>query len=82
MHAGIKYGVSSIYSYYMDKKKYGIVFYTGLLQLRAKLKKNPEFKKEMEGKRASLNEKQKLILDTCDLPDTVFFSIASYIMSY
>ena len=82
MNAGIKYGVSSIYLYYMNKKKYGIVLYTGLLQLRTKLKKDPKFKKEMEGKRATLNEKQKLILDTCDLPDSAFFPIASYIMSY
>jgi hypothetical protein len=82
MHAGIKHGVSSMYSYYMDKKQYGIVLYTGLLQLRAKLKKNPDFKKEMEAKRASLSEKEKLILDTCDLPDPSFFAVASYIMSY
>lgn len=54
----------------------------GLLQLRSKLKKNPEFKTQLEAKKSSLNEKQRLILDICDLPDTSFFPICSYLMSY
>ena len=82
VHAGQKFGVSSIYCYYMDKNKYGIILYTGLLQLRAKLRANPQYKKEMEEKKASLNEKQKLILEKCDLPDAAFFPIAFYIMSH
>ena len=81
-HANQQYGVCSIYCYYMDKRKYGIVQNSGLLQLRAKLKKNPEFKKEMEAKKASLTPQQKLILETCDLPDAAFFPLASYIMTY
>jgi hypothetical protein len=81
-HANQQYGVCSIYCYYMDKRKYGIVQNSGLLQLRAKLKKNPEFKKEMEDKKASLTPQQKLILETCDLADAAFFPLASYIMTY
>ena len=81
-HANQKYGVSSIYSYFMNKKKFGIVNNMGLLQLRSKLKKNPEFKTQLEAKKSSLNEKQRLILDICDLPDTSFFPICSYLMSY
>jgi len=81
VHAGKAFGVSGIYCYFMDKTLYGIILYDGLLQLRAKLKKNPEFRNQMFEKRESLNEKQKLILDSCDLPDTAFFPIASYIMS-
>ena len=82
VNAGQKFGVSSIYCYFMDKNKYGIILYSGLLHLRAKLKTNPQYRKIMETKRASLNEKQRLILDTCDLPDTAFFPIATYIMSH
>ena len=81
VNAGQKYGVSSMYCYYMDKSKFGILQYSGLLQLRAKLKMNPEFKKKLEAKKDSLNDKQKLMLTTCDLPDAAFFPIASYIMS-
>ena len=81
VNAGKKYGVSSMYCYYMDKSRFGILQYSGLLQLRAKLKLNPEFKKELEAKKESLNDKQKLMLSTCDLPDAAFFPVASYIMS-
>lgn len=80
--ANKQYGVCSLYCYFMSKRKFGIVQYTGLLQLRAKLKANEEFKKEVEANKDKLNDKQKLILETCDLPDTAFFPIISYIMSY
>ena len=79
--SGNKYGVSSIYCYYMDKNKYGIVLHNGLLQLRAKLKKDEKFREQLIEKKSSLNEKLQLILDVCDLPDTAFFPIATYIMS-
>ncbi len=36
----------------------------------------------METKITTLNDKQKLILETCDLADTAFFPIIFYIMSY
>ena len=82
MQAGEKYGISSIYCYYMNKNKYGIIQHSGLLHLRAKLKFDADYKKELEAKKDSLNEKQRLILDTCDLAETAFFPIVSYIMSY
>ena len=81
-HANKQYGVCSFYCYFMDKRMYGIVLNLGLIQLRSKLKKNEAYRKELEAKKATLNEKQNLILETCDLPDTAFFPIASYIMSY
>lgn len=80
--ANKQYGVCSLYCYFMNKRKFGIVQYTGLLQLRAKLKANDEFKKSVEANKANLNDKQKLILETCDLADTAFFPVISYIMSY
>ena len=80
-YSGDKYGVSSLYCYYMDKNKYGIVLNNGLLQLRTKLKKDNKFKEELMERRSKLSEKHQLILDVCGLPDTAFFPIASYIMS-
>ena len=81
--ASQKYGVCSIYCYFMGKKRFGIVKNNGLLQLRAKLKKDPEFKNEFKDeKKKNLNEIQKLILNIADLPDTAFFQIASYLMTY
>ena len=82
VNAGKKYGVSSMYCYYMDKKQFGIIEYSGLLQLRAKLKVNANYRNEYKNKRESLDEKHKLILDTCKLPDTAFFPIIEFIMSH
>ena len=82
VNANDQYGISSFYCYYMDKKCYGMNKHAGLIQLRAKLKQNEQFKKELEAKKSTLTEAQKLILETCDLADAVFFPIASYIMSY
>ena len=76
-----QYGVSSLYCYYMEKNKYGIVLYNGLLQLRAKLRKDEKFKKTIIEKRSSLSEKMQFILEVCNLPDTGFFPVAGYIMS-
>ena len=81
VQAAPKFGVTSLYCYYMKKNIYGLYQYNGLLQLRAKLKNNPEYKKEIEEQKTKLNEKQRLINEVCNLPDTAFFPIASYIMS-
>lgn len=81
-NANEQYGVSSFYCYYMDKRRYGIVKHSGLFQLRSKLKCNPDFRKKLEEKKKDLTPLQKLILETCDFPDTSFFPIASYVMTY
>jgi len=82
VNAGKKHGVSSIYCYYIDKSKFGIIKYLGVLQLRCKLKVNQEFKNQLASQKETLNEKQKLIYDVCDLPDTGFFPIASYLIHH
>lgn len=75
------YGVTSMFCYYIDKKKYGVIQYLGLIQLKAKLSKNKEFNEAVEAKKASFNDKLKLIAEVCSLPNTAFFPIATYIMS-
>jgi hypothetical protein len=80
VNAGIKHGVSSIYCYYLDRVNLAAIEYSGLLQLRAKLKVNQDFKKKAEEKKSSLNDKDKFILDICELPETAFFPITSYLM--
>ena len=76
-----QYGVTSMFCYYIDKKKYGVIQYLGLIQLKAKLSKNKEFNDSVEAKKGSFDEKSKLIHEVCSLPNTAFFPIASYIMS-
>ena len=76
-----QYGVTSMYCYYIDKKIYGIIQNLGLIQLKAKLTKNKEFTDDIKSKKESLDEKNKLIMEVCSLPNTAFFPIATYIMS-
>ena len=76
-----QYGVTSMFCYYIDKKKYGVIQNLWLIQLKAKLNKNKEFKDSLEAKKGSFDENLKLIAEVCSLPNTAFFPIASYIMS-
>ena len=76
-----RYGVTSMFCYYIDKKKYGIIQNIGLIQLKAKLSKNKEFKDNIEAKKGSFDEKLKLITEVCSLPNDAFFPIAKYIIS-
>ena len=74
-------GITDLDFKYTDNKKVGIYLYSGLFQLRAKLKKNPQFKKEFLKIKDSMDKKNKLIAEICDFPDTMFFPIISYIIS-
>ena len=81
-HANKQYGVTSLYCYYMDKRFFGIVSYEGILNLRAKLKMDPEFKEKILANIDKLTDSEKLIFYTCELPDTAFFPCALYLMAY
>ena len=71
--------VNSIYFYYIDKDKYQCFFNTGLFELRSKLKMNEIFRKNIELKKQDMDEVHKLMVDICELPDTSFFPIISYL---
>lgn len=81
-NANDQYGVSSFYCYYMDKRCYGMNKHAGLIQLRAKLKINEKYKKEIESKKETFTPIEKFILNICNLPDMAFHRAISYIMSY
>ena len=73
-------GVTGMYCYYVPKIKFGFYKYYGLFLLRAKIKCDKEFKKKMEEKKKSFNDKNSLILAFSDFPDTVFTKVASFII--
>lgn len=73
--ACLKDGISNI----NFKLKNGIDIYSRLFELRAKLKINPQYKREFLIKKSLMNEKNRLIGEICSLPDTSFFPIMSYI---
>ena len=80
--ANEQYGVSSIFFHRVDKLTFSIYQTYGLRQLRAKIKKNPEFNEELEVLKSCLNAEQKLLCESCSLPDAVFFSVLKYVMPY
>ena len=81
VQAGKRYGVSSMYCYFMHKYDYGIVKSGGFLQLRAKLKVDKDFSKKTEDKKNTLSDKLKLIVATCSFPDSIFAEIAAFLIS-
>ena len=80
-NASKSFGLSSLFCHYISKRKLGIIRYLGLLELKSKIKNDKEFRAKIDLKKNSFNEKQKLILDICSLPDASFFPIANYIIA-
>ena len=81
VQAGKRYGVSSIYCYFMHKYDYGIVKTGGFLQLRAKLKTNKEFSEQIEKQKDTLIDKYKLIWITCGFPDSIFAEVEAFLIA-
>lgn len=75
MKACPSFGISNLNFKLYDSGKFAIKYYDGFLQLRAKLKKNPSFKNKIFKNFNTFNEKQKLIVNICNMPDLVFYFI-------
>ena len=75
-------GVTGISFHRVDKSTFSIYQTSGIRQLRAKVKKNEEYVKELDALKAKLTPEQILLADTCNLPDTIFFSVLKYVMPY
>lgn len=80
MKACPSFGISNLNFKLFDSSKFAIQFYDGFLQLRAKLSKNAVFKKKIFTNFNSFNEKQKLIVNICNLPDLLFYSIMNNLL--
>ena len=75
-------GVTGISFHRVDKSTFSIYQTSGIRQLRAKVKKNEEYVKELDALKAKLTPEQILLADTCNLPDTIFFTVLKYVMPY
>lgn len=76
-YADDKDGVTALYAYYTNKKKYISTIYSGIFALKIKLK-DPDFKKKIEEKVIKMSEKNKILYRVCNLPDNQFFSVIKY----
>ena len=72
MKACPSFGISNLNFKLYDSVKFAIKYYDGFLQLRAKLKKNPGFKNKIFKNFNTFDEKKKLIVNICNMPDAVF----------
>lgn len=72
-------GVTSIGFHYLSRTQFSLVLYSGLLYLRIKLK-DPEFRKEIKSKLDNMEYSEKVLFNTCILPDSTFFGIVKYTM--
>jgi hypothetical protein len=70
-------GITSIYAYYISKKKYISIIYSRIFALRIK-NKDPQYKEKVENKLKKMDEKYKILYRICKLPDNQFFSIIKY----
>lgn len=62
--------------YYVNRKEFMRVYFSGYFELRYLLKKKPEFKEKCE--KLSLDESNKALLRVCSLPDTHFNAIIRF----
>ena len=75
-------GINSIY-FYQAYKNQDYEFYgtLGFRLLRAKVKQNKEFNKQIKEIKNNLTEEQKLTFDICNSSDTIFFAVLDYVIS-
>ena len=72
-----KDGITSLYGYYVSRKKYIGVIYNGLLSLKIKIK-DTQYKEKIEKKLKKMDEKNKILYRVAGLPDNQFFNIIKY----
>ena len=73
--------VTGIYCYYIDTKLYDkYCYYLDILKIRVKLMLDNKYKNEINAKKSEYDDRLKLLIDVCELPNLPFFIILSYIL--
>ena len=73
--------VTGIYCYYIDTKLYDkYCYYLDILKIRSKLMLDNKYKNEIHSKMSEYDDKLRLLIDVCELPNLPFFIILSYIL--
>ena len=72
--------ISSIGCYYLNRKYFSIILYSGMLYLRIKLK-GEIYKNEIKSKLKEMDISDRALYYTCLLPSNQFFGILKYTLS-
>lgn len=75
-----KEGVTGLEMNFLEKKKYLIVLYSGFSILRFKLR-NEEFKKNIQNKISTMEQRLQILYRTCLLPDNSYFGVMKFALS-
>ena len=75
-----KIGVSSIGCYYLNRKYFSTILFSGILYLRIKLK-DEKFKSEIQNKLKDMDIADRALFYTCLLPNNQFYGILKYTLS-
>ena len=75
-----KIGISSIGCYYLNRKVFSLILYSGILYLRIKLK-DEKFKSEIKSRLNEMDNSDKALYYTCLLPSNQFYGIIKYTLS-
>ena len=70
-------GVTALYAYYLNKRTYAFVLYSGIFSLRIKVK-DEKYRKKIKNKLSKMSEKSKILYRICCLPDNQFFQVIKY----
>ena len=69
--------ITSIYGYYINRNKYILNLYKGILYLRKKLE-NQEYNEKIQKKLNNMNKRNQILYRICSLPQNQFFNIMKY----
>ena len=69
--------ITSIYGYYINRNKYILNLYKGILYLRKKLE-NKEYNEKIQKKLNNMNKRNQILYRICSLPQNQFFNIMKY----
>ena len=73
-------GISSMGCYYLNRKYFSIILYSGILYLRIKLK-DENYKNEIKKKLKDMDISDRALYFACLLPSNQFFGIIKYTLS-
>ena len=73
-------GVTSLYAYYLNKRAYSYILYSGIFSLRIKAV-DEKYKKKFEEKLPNMNEEYKLCFKICCLSNNQFYDIMKYALN-
>ena len=69
--------ITALYGYYLNRSKFLMIMYKGILYLRKK-SQNPNFVEKIKKKLPNMNKKNQILFKICNLPQNQFFNIIKY----